>query len=185
MAEPALDDFVEAFADEAPWYDEPAEESAPASLPGAGVPPERYGAALADGVPLPADEQAALLVEVNREYPYNPRLHIAMQVDLDKLRTFKDRKMAAMLLGLWRAMHPRWASEEFKQERAREAEKKRAAEHARLDKLANDALAKRYGEAAEQLAKAVLYDEWHKRRTDEPALREFERELRKLRRAGR
>jgi len=122
------------------------------------------------------------------DFPYNPDLRVEMQVGLDKLRCIADRGQAAALYLLYVSLEPKWkkggeaAKWREEDERARED-----ADLERLQAIADGAFMGRFGDEAKQLAQHLLMSEGYKpqRRTDLPALREFDLEFRKLRRPHR
>lgn len=117
------------------------------------------------------------------DYPYNPELRVEMQVGLDKLRCVPDRVTARHLYQLHVTLERKWNGPEAKKWRAEYERDRETAEHTRLAALSERAFKGELGEPAKQLAAHILYAQGYKtqRRTDLPALREFDIELKKLR----
>lgn len=123
--------------------------------------------------------------EVDRLYPYDRLAPMVMARDLDRLRCMPDRDQAQQLLDLWRVLNPLWKDGTAAKWREWENQARDEEDLKRLTALGERTLKGGLGDEAKQLAHAILmasagYQGMQMRR-DLPSLREFERELRKLR----
>jgi hypothetical protein len=108
-------------------------------------------------------------------YPFDPNVRAEYQRDLDRLRGFADRKLAAYLFELYTLA----ASNSAKPQRAATAETT-AVEVAR--DLARRAFAGQLGPDARELAEALLLDQTGRERADEQSVRTFARAYQALKR---
>lgn len=108
-------------------------------------------------------------------YPFDPKVRAEYERDLDRLRGFADRKLAAYLFELYTLA----ANNSVKPPRAPRAETT-PAEVAR--DIASRALAGQLGADARELAEALLLDPTGRERADEQSVRTFARAYRALKR---
>lgn len=140
----------------------------------------------AEPQPEPERPQAAPKRGSAADYPYNAGLRVEMQVGLEKLRCVPDRELAQQLYDLHVYCEPKWAKGGVAEKwREAEARKRDDDDLAHLTSLAERAFKGEFGEPLKQLANQVLVSHGYRseRRTDLPALRQFEFEFKKMRRA--
>lgn len=106
-------------------------------------------------------------------YPFDPSVRAEYERDLDRLRGFADRKLAAYLFELYEFA----ASNSVK---GRATAKTTAPPVERIRLLANRALAGQLGAEARELAEALVLDSAGRERTDESTLRIFAQAYRDL-----
>lgn len=128
-----------------------------------------------------------MTLEVDRLYPFDPKLVVEFQQGLEKLRCVANRQWAQDLLELWCVMEQNEHNPGFRkreQERAASAERE---QREQLTRMADVALQGDYGPEARTLANEMLIDRatfGSPRRTDPQTLEAFARELREIRRSA-
>lgn len=108
-------------------------------------------------------------------YPFDPRVSAEQQRDLDRLRGFADRKLAAYLFDLYV-----FAANNSAKPPTRVGARTTSIEVVR--RLATQALAGELGTDARDLAEALLLDSTGRERVDESTLRAFGHAYRELKR---
>lgn len=108
-------------------------------------------------------------------YPFDPNVRAEHQRDLDRLRGFADRKLAAYLFELYQLAATNSATPPRK-------EKPASTSIEVIRELAGRALAGQLGADARELAEAVLLDPAGRERADAEALRTFAHAYRALKR---
>jgi hypothetical protein len=108
-------------------------------------------------------------------YPFDPRVRAEQQRDLDRLRGFADRKLAAYLFDLYRLAA---------NNSGRPPTRTRASATSMVvvRRLATQALAGQLGTEARDLAEALVLDATGRERVDESTLRSFAHAYRELKR---
>ena len=108
-------------------------------------------------------------------YPFDPNVQAEQQHDLDRLRGFADRKLAAYLFDLYLLATSNSA-------KPHTSAKAAATPIEVVRELASRALAGQLGPEARELAEALLLDSSGRDRADEPSLRTFAHAFRELKR---
>jgi hypothetical protein len=106
-------------------------------------------------------------------YPFDPNVRAEHQRDLDRLRGFADRKLAAYLFDLY-------VLAESNSAKPPTTTTGRAMSMDVVRRLASRALAGQLGTEARDLAEALLLDSTGRERADEPSLRAFAHGYREL-----